>query len=39
MLRLALDRLVALLRTKKVNYFYALDQFKVGLAQQLPDAK
>lgn len=31
-LRLALDRLVALLRTKKVNYFYALDQFK-GMRQ------
>jgi hypothetical protein len=31
-LRRALDRLVSLLRERKVNYFYALDQFKVGFA-------
>jgi hypothetical protein len=29
-LRRALDRLIRLLREGEVNYFYALDQFKVG---------
>lgn len=29
-LRRALDRLIRLLRDGEVNYFYALDQFKVG---------
>lgn len=28
MLRRALDRLLRLLRSREVNYFYALDQFK-----------
>lgn len=31
MLRSALERLVGLLRERRVNYFYALDQFKVCL--------
>lgn len=30
MLRRSLERLVDLLRNGGVNYFYALDQFKVG---------
>ena len=30
MLRAALARLLGLLRRREVNYFYALDQFKVG---------
>ena len=32
-LRAALARLVGLLRRREVNYFYALDQFKVGGVQ------
>ncbi len=30
-LRAAVERLVGLLRERRVNYFYALDQFKVPI--------
>ena len=34
-LELALDRLVKLLRSGDINYFYACDQFKVGWQKTL----
>lgn len=34
MLRTAVARLVGLLRERRVNYFYALDQFKVRIESQ-----
>lgn len=35
-LRKAVERLVGLLRERRVNYFYALDQFKVRICLKKP---